>query len=260
MCLGRVPHHHVVTPPRQEITVKTTTHTSRRRRRVALGITLLAAAATGCGNDSDDASLSESACDAYAAIGAAMFGDPSGVADARDALVAGVDDELADAATVYGDAMVAALNGDETALDGEPVTTAAAEIGAAATATCESDAALDVGGIDFAYEGLPGQLPEGRIAIDFTNDTTSAEPHEMVLLRRADGVEESVAELLDLPEEELFSKVTPTAVVFADTRGDEGHALVDLPAGNYIAICMIPTGGDGPPHAVEGMVDEFTVS
>ena len=235
----------------------------RRHVRTALAVAIVAAAAVGCGSDDDtvdDASLSPAACDAFATINAAMFGDPSGVDSAADALVEGASADLTDSAETYAEALVAGMGGDETALEGADVAAAIEDIGTAATETCDTVASVDVSGIDYAYEGLPDQIPMGRTAFDFTNDTASGEAHEMLILRRVEGADESVTELLELPEDELFSKVVPAAVVFADDAGASGHALVDLDAGEYIAICMIPTAGDGPPHAVNGMVDEFTVS
>ena len=106
----------------------------------------------------------------------------------------------------------------------------------------------------------PTRSEAGRISIEFTNDTETDEPHEMLLMKRVDGADEPVSELLEMSEEELFGKVTPTAVAYADDAGGSNVALVDLEPGAYIAICMIPTHGDGPPHAINGMVDEFTVA
>ena len=49
--------------------------------------------------------------------------------------------------------------------------------------------------------------------------------------------------------------------------GEDGYAVVELEPGDYIALCFIPTGmtsdegppPEGPPHAMQGMVAEFTV-
>jgi hypothetical protein len=188
-----------------------------------------------------------------------MFGDPSGIADHVDTLIAETSDDLDDAVTTYGEAIVAAMSGDEAAMASPEFAPAAEEVGAAATGSCETVATLDVTGVDFAFEGLPEQLEAGRIGIDFTNGTTTDEEHEMLVLQRIGDSDDSVDELLELPEEELFSKVAPVAVTYADQAGGTHHALVDLEAGDYIAICMIPTAGEGPPHALNGMVTEFTV-
>lgn len=234
----------------------TTTH--RGLAALAIGALLLT---TACGDDNDtDATLSAAGCDAYASIGAAMFGDPAGLPDSVAALSAESSDDLRASATTYGDALLAAFDGDEEAMTSPEFKTADAEIGEAVLASCDTVAALDVNGIDFAFEGIPDEIDAGRVSIEFTNGTDEAEPHEMLLMKRVDGADEPVTELLDLPEEELFGKVVPTAVAYADEAGGTNVALVDLEPGAYIAICMIPTEGDGPPHAMNGMVDEFTVS
>jgi hypothetical protein len=217
---------------------------------------------TACGNDDADseATLSLAGCDAYASIGSAMFGDPAGLPDSIAALSAEASDDLQGAATAYGEALLASFDGAEDAMTSPEFTTAQAEIGDAVLASCDTVADLDVRGIDFAFEGIPDEIDAGRVSIEFTNGTDADEPHEMLLMKRVDGADEPVTELLDLPEDELFGKVVPTAVAYADEAGGTNVALVDLEPGAYIAICMIPTEGDGPPHAVHGMVDEFTVS
>lgn len=233
---------------------------SHRIQRGLVALTLGAiVVASGCGDD-DDSSLSAAGCDAYVAIGASMFGDPAAIPDAVAGLGAESSGGLESAATTYGDALLAAVDGDEAALESDEFRAADGELGEAVLASCDTVAALDVRGIDFAFEGIPDEVESGRVSIEFTNDTADAEPHEMLVMKRLDGADEPVTELLELPEDELFGKVMPVAVTFADDAGGTNVALVDLEAGSYIAICMIPTHGDGPPHAVNGMVDEFTVA
>jgi hypothetical protein len=218
--------------------------------------------ATACSDDdaSGDQTLSAAGCDAFASIGAAMFGDPAGLPDSVAALSAEASEDLRAAATTYGDALLASFDGDQDAMASPEFRTADAEIGEAVLASCDTVADLDVRGIDFAFEGIPDELDAGRVSIAFTNETEQAEPHEVLLMKRLDGADEPVTELLELPEEELFAKVAPMAVAYADEAGGTNVTLVDLEPGAYIAICMIPTLGDGPPHSANGMVDEFTVS
>ena len=61
--------------------------------------------------------MTPAACDAYTTIGAAMFGDPSGVPDSAATLAAETSDELNEAAATYGDTFVAAFDGDEAAME-----------------------------------------------------------------------------------------------------------------------------------------------
>ena len=231
------------------------------RHLTALAVVALAAGAAACGSDAaaDGEALPATACDAYATIGAAMFGDPSGVADAALTLANESPEPLRDAAADYANAFVAAFDGDEAAMESEEFTAAAAQLGSAAYETCESVAQIDVSGIDFGFEGLPTELDAGRVAIRFTNDTSADEQHELVLMKKADGVTEPATALLDLPEDELMAKVVPVAVVFADEPGGQSAALIDLEPGSYVAVCMIPTSGDGPPHAMNGMIADLEV-
>jgi hypothetical protein len=88
------------------------------------------------------------------------------------------------------------------------------------------------------------------------------------IVRKNDGVTESFEELLALPEEEAFTKVTSVGTGFAPP-GESGYVLVDLAPGEYLALCPLPVGWvdmsgpppeDAPPHFTEGMSNEFTVS
>lgn len=118
---------------------------------------------------------------------------------------------------------------------------------------------------DYHFEGLPESLPAGVTSFELTN--TGEEFHELALLRKNDGVTESFEEILALPEEEAFSKVTPAGQGFA-APGEPGYALIDMPPGDYLAICFLPVGAtpdgpppeDGAPHFTEGMSHELTVS
>lgn len=134
-------------------------------------------------------------------------------------------------------------------------------LGQAAYDGCEASEKLDVTGVDYAFEDLPSELDAGRVALRFTNATEADEAHELVLMRKADGTTETLDELLELPEEEAMTKLTPVGVVFSDQAGGTATTLVDLETGEYVAVCFIPTGGeDGPPHAFGGMAAEMTIS
>jgi hypothetical protein len=244
-------------------------------RRLALaGLALtVALTAAACGDDDGDDAASETrdsvlasdaglpaeACDAYAAFSAAMVGDPAAMADAGSQLTAALPDTLADQGAAIEQALA---TGDEAALGSPEVTGALAEVGDAVYDGCEADAQLDVTGIDYGFEDLPEQVDAGRVAIRFTNGSEAGEPHEMVLMRRNEGVTESVEELMALPEDQVMQKLTMAGVVFADAPGTSSVLLTDLEPGNYVAICMIPVGGgeQGPPHAAHGMVTELEVA
>lgn len=161
---------------------------------------------------------------------------------------------------------------------------------AAAPALAQDDDDVLVTGIEYAFEGIPAELPTGT-DLKFTN--AGVEVHELALVRVADGVTESVEELLLDPE----AAMEEGKVVFVPARGGEaplfaapgedafGEIDLDLP-GTYVAACFIPQGltdpavfellGPGsdpealpedvqallanPPHIALGMVTVFTVT
>lgn len=122
-------------------------------------------------------------------------------------------------------------------------------------------AQVDVEGVDFGFAGLPSTLPAGRTNFTFAN-VSDVEQHEMVLLRKGDGVTESFQEIMALPEDQMITKVLPVAVVLAG-QSETAAVAADLAPGEYAAVCTIPVGGKwgepGEPHAARGMFQEFTV-
>lgn len=125
---------------------------------------------------------------------------------------------------------------------------------------------VDVTAVDYEFQGLPNQLTAGRISIDLTNG--GAELHEIVLLAKNPGVTESFDEITKLPEEEAMTKVRPAGSAFA-SPGDSDYSVVDLTAGEYLAVCFIPQGltseeaqpsPDAKAHFELGMKKEITVA
>jgi hypothetical protein len=128
---------------------------------------------------------------------------------------------------------------------------------------------VEVSAVDYSFDTIPTSLPTGRTTFVFTNN--GAEIHEMVVFRINDGVTETVDELLALPEDEAFEKVTFTGATFGVQRETDTETF-ELTPGRYVALCFVPIGttavepddGDvaepGPPHFTEGMQAEFTVS
>jgi hypothetical protein len=145
---------------------------------------------------------------------------------------------------------------------------------------------LDVLAKDYSYGGIGGEEPTGITVVSLDNQGT--EYHEIVLLRRDDGVTEPAEDLLALPEDEASQKVQFVGQALA-APGTVGWGLADLTPGDYIAACFIPKGttpdvyaealaaessmpsdgsgptgsvpgeGEGTPHYMLGMLVEFTV-
>jgi hypothetical protein len=157
-------------------------------------------------------------------------------------------------------------------------------------------AEITVTGHEYAFGDLPTSVPAGT-SLAFMN--TGQEAHELILARKNDGVTESWDEIIALPEEEAFSKVTVLGPLFANPGeaaafgiGPSGPepmtALTVEQEGEWIALCFIPQGTtelpdftaeapassampassgaagsappQGPPHFLLGMRQEFTVT
>ena len=151
-----------------------------------------------------------------------------------------------------------------------PSAAPSAEPSASAAAT-----RVDVVGTDYAFSEF-GPTFDGPVTFAFRNEGDDL--HEMVVVRKKDGVTESFQDLLALPEEEVFAKIDMVGVIMAE-KGQTGPDMVTASApGAYLMICFIPQGtktlpsqdpnasgpptglGDGPPHMALGMLREFSIS
>lgn len=136
---------------------------------------------------------------------------------------------------------------------------------------------------DYEFRGLPAEVAAGT-KLTVVNDS-SMELHELVAIRLPDDEERSVQDLLALPEDQLgdLMNVEPTMVLLAEPESDEmipavGDGTFTEP-GRYLIACFIPTGANpqeymnaaqgsdgppevegGPPHFVQGMQAELTVT
>ena len=113
---------------------------------------------------------------------------------------------------------------------------------------------------DFSF-GVPAGF-SGRGAVAVTNE--GAQPHELALFALDPGktLDDAKAFLLTPP-----GATPPPAPgksaggLVGIMPGETGYMQLDLKPGTYVAICFFPdpTKG-GLPHAVEGMISEFTIS
>jgi plastocyanin len=150
------------------------------------------------------------------------------------------------------------------------------------TTTAVASAAVDVVAIDYAYVGLPSEIDAGT-TIRLTNESGS-ELHEFVAIRLPDDEARPVAELMQLPPDELAAFFPLVETVILAPPGAEGFAVegtgVLTEPGRYAIICAIPTGADpdeymaaaaeseggppevagGPPHIAHGMFAEVVVN
>jgi hypothetical protein len=172
--------------------------------------------------------------------------------------------EIAEAVDV---AVPAFKEDPETAFEDPVVTQAVTEIDEFAYESCGYEQ-VDVTLEDYAFVDVPDELETGTVAFRLTNE--GAEFHELIVFRIKG--DESIEELLELPEEEVMEKVTEVGAGFA-APGETSYALMKLKKeGRYAGVCFIPVGATdeasaeaadeagAPPHFTEGMVVEFEVT
>jgi uncharacterized cupredoxin-like copper-binding protein len=158
-----------------------------------------------------------------------------------------------------------AATGDGSLLESGEATQITATAHAFDLANCGWES-IAVTATNYAFDGLPAEVEAGVTSFELTND--GQDVHELLLVRKNDGVTQSAEELLALPEDEAMSLTTMVGSPAFAPPGEEGHMVVDLEPGAYVAACFIPMGmtstdgppPEGPPHAMQGMVTEFTVS
>ena len=266
---------------------------------VALAVATLVAA--GCGDDDDDATVADSGsdptdqaaadsgdsgayCDASLAIETAPEPEidyPTATPDEIaaglqtwaegtmqpliDDVVAVTPDEINGDVEVMTDAFEQVAAGNPSAFDVPEVVAAEAAIHQYDLGTC-GWTSHEVSAKDYEFVDLPTELSAGVTSFEFSNEGT--EVHELMLAKKNDGVTDSAADLLALPEDEAMTKITIIGSPAFALPGESDYKVADLEPGDYVAVCFIPTGmtsDDGPPpegapHFTHGMVAELTVT
>ena len=241
-------------------------------------VVALAAGLAACGgDDDDDDAASEGAsdtCDTYVDIDTAINAlfetedpadaqaayDETGMAAMLDELEANAPEEIAsDVEEAVAAIRQLGEEGDPSAMetfDPAPIDTYYYD-------NCDGEKTEVTAG-EYVFEGMPEELASGLNWIKFENG--GGELHEMVMFRINEGTTQSVEELLAMSEEESAEFVTFVDATGA-APGDTAYIVTELEPGDYAAACFIPQGttseeeeGDGPPHFMEGMLAEFTVS
>jgi hypothetical protein len=145
------------------------------------------------------------------------------------------------------------------------------------------DSAITIEAVDYGFNGVPSSVGAGT-AVALRN-AAPAELHELVAFRLPDGDDIALDDLVQLPTDELRSRIgTPVMVLLQPPGSDEqivavGDGILGE-AGRYVLMCFIPTGADpeeyfaaaaasegeaptgvagGPPHFVNGMYAEIQV-
>jgi hypothetical protein len=214
------------------------------------------------------------ACTPYVGVTQALSSeapDPEAITEMLDELDAAIPEDLAESLPVMTGAAreVLASGGEDFGPFETPeFTEAQAAVDVWMFENCDFEQKLEVTTVEYGFDDLPEELEAGVTAILLTND--GAQMHEIAMLRRNEGVTESWEELLELPEEEAMSKAAFVGAGFVPMTGSTTLVVADLEPGDYAALCFVPVGsmmhedgemteGTGPPHFVEGMMQEFTV-
>jgi hypothetical protein len=111
---------------------------------------------------------------------------------------------------------------------------------------------------DFAFSG-PDSIAPGFNTIRMVNQ--GAQDHHLILGRIEDGktLQDVMADAQANPGK-VPAYVTWYGAVNGLAAGQADGALVNLPAGNYFAVCFLPDPADGREHLAKGMIRELKVA
>lgn len=116
---------------------------------------------------------------------------------------------------------------------------------------------INIEAIDFAYTA-PDTLEAGWVRVNLTN--SGAESHHVQFLRLNDGVTlNQFEEALHQGEGLAMALVQQVGGVGAIAPNESAQAVLNLPAGQYVILCFIPSPGDKVAHHEKGMLKSLTV-
>lgn len=116
---------------------------------------------------------------------------------------------------------------------------------------------LEVHFADFHYD-FPDVIKAGPQLWHVQN--VGSQPHFAVLFKLLPGkTADDLMAAITSGDENTPPPAEPGGFLEAITAGQSYYVPVDLAPGNYVAVCFIPDLATGVPHAMEGMVDGFTV-
>jgi hypothetical protein len=116
---------------------------------------------------------------------------------------------------------------------------------------------ISIDAADYSYSA-PESLGSGWVRVKLTN--SGVEPHHVQFLRLNDGVRlEQFQEALKQGEGPALALVQQMGGVGAIAPAGSAQAILNLPAGEYVILCFIPSPSDHLPHLAKGMVDTIKI-
>jgi hypothetical protein len=116
---------------------------------------------------------------------------------------------------------------------------------------------ITIDAADYSYTA-PETVSAGWVRVSLTN--SGQEPHHVQFLRLNDGVTVGqFEEALKQGEGPALALTKQVGGVGAIAPTMTAHAVLNLPAGNYVILCFIPSPTDGAPHHAKGMIKSLTV-
>lgn len=232
---------------------------------------------TGAANGAVTPTATTEFCDAFIGVDQALqsvpFDDPDSISayveseltPRIETVRAAIPEEVTDEVNVMIDAVeAAATTGDFAAFESSEFGEASATMYPYLGPACDVPV-VDVLALDYSYGGVPSELDAGSTVFTLTNDSPAGEAHEMSFARVKDDVDLSLEEMFELPLDEVEQLLDLSGGVYAPAGATSG-VILDLTPGRWIYVCLIPVGsvdgeeGSGPPHLMEGMSGELTVT
>ncbi len=151
-----------------------------------------------------------------------------------------------------------AATGDPSALEGPEFSRAVSKAEAWVHDNCGFKR-VSVTATDSKLTGIPATLPAGNTSFRIRN--TGKEFHMLIIMRRKNGVNDAVLDILKSGQEGSAQKLEEIGEMGIAPGATTGLSSA-LKPGRYVYVCPVQSGvkQDGPPHFMQGMYGEFTVT